>query len=239
MKLLDLTLLTPAENLACDEALLDACESGAGEEVLRFWEPSEYFVVLGYGNRAASEVKLDDCRTAGIPVLRRCSGGGTVLQGPGCLNYSVILRIAESSPLQTIPGANKFLLDKNREALQSLVKGPIELRGQTDLAIGNLKFSGNAQRRKRNFLIFHGTLLLNFEIGLIEKYLAMPSQQPDYRNNRPHEHFLMNLNIPADSVKTALISEWKATQPLHVIPVELIEELNDTRYVTDEWNFRI
>ncbi len=239
MKLLDLTLPTPAENLACDEALLDACESGTGEEVLRFWEPREYFVVLGYGNRAASEVKLDVCRTARIPVLRRCSGGGTVLQGPGCLNYSVILTMGESSPLQTIAGANKFVLERNRLALQPLVKGPIESKGQTDLVMGNLKFSGNAQRRKRNFLIFHGTFLLQFDIASIEKYLTMPSQQPDYRDNRGHEKFLMNLHLPADAVKTALISEWKATQPLHSIPVDLIEELNDTQYSTDEWNFRI
>ena len=43
MKLLDLTLPSPAENLACDEALLDWCENGEGEEVLRFWESARTF----------------------------------------------------------------------------------------------------------------------------------------------------------------------------------------------------
>src|SRR5215831_6230774 len=86
MELFDFTFATPAENLACDEALLDACERNGSGEVLRFWEPHGYFVVVGYGNSIATEVNLAACEAERIPVLRRCSGGGTVLQGPGCLN---------------------------------------------------------------------------------------------------------------------------------------------------------
>ncbi len=81
MKYLDRTLGTAQENLAGDEALLDGCEEGGSDEILRFWEPRQYFVVLGYPNKVSAEVNLDSCRTLGIPVLRRCSGGGTVLQG--------------------------------------------------------------------------------------------------------------------------------------------------------------
>lgn len=239
MKLLDLTLPTPAENLACDEALLDACEAGESDEVLRFWEARELFVVLGYGKAAESEVILDNCRADGVPVLRRCTGGGTVVQGPGCLNYSVILKIPESGQLSGIKGTNEYVLERNRRALQPLVKAPIKLMGQTDLAVGNLKFSGNAQRRKRSFLIFHGTLLLDFPLDVIEKYLRLPAIQPDYRNNRPHREFLTNLKITPRQVKDALRKEWQAQESLHVIPVELIEELSETQYSTNEWNFRI
>ena len=38
MKCLDLTLDTPAENLACDEALLDLCETGGEEVLLEYWD---------------------------------------------------------------------------------------------------------------------------------------------------------------------------------------------------------
>src|SRR4029077_18373734 len=98
MKWLDLTLPTPAENLACDEALLDQCEAGQGEGVLRFWEPPGLFVVVGYANPVATEVNAAACREHGIPIFRRCSGGGTVLQGPGCLNYALILKIESNGP---------------------------------------------------------------------------------------------------------------------------------------------
>src|SRR5436190_1549788 len=96
MNLLDLTLPTPAENLACDEALLDAFEAAGGDGVLRFWEPAEPFVVVGYSNQVAQEVDVAACDAAGIPVLRRCSGGGTVVQGPGCLNYALVLNIEQT-----------------------------------------------------------------------------------------------------------------------------------------------
>src|SRR5262245_61180745 len=86
MNLLDLTLPTPAENLACDEALLDAAEAGESDEVLRFWEPKQLFVVVGYANKVVTEVNVSACESCGVPILRRCSGGGTVLQGLGCLN---------------------------------------------------------------------------------------------------------------------------------------------------------
>src|ERR1700685_1591535 len=98
MKFLDLSFPSPAENLACDEALLDWREENGGEEILRFWEAPETFVVVGYANKIAAEVNVAACEAREIPIFRRCSGGGTVLQGPGCLNYTLILRITENSP---------------------------------------------------------------------------------------------------------------------------------------------
>src|SRR2546423_8107969 len=102
MRSLDLTLPSPEENLALDEALLDACEDEGADETLRFWEPQQHFAVVGYANAAAKEVNLPYCEANQIPVLRRFTGGGTVLQGPGCLNYSLILRIRDDGPLRTI-----------------------------------------------------------------------------------------------------------------------------------------
>ena len=122
MKLLDLTLPSPVENLACDEALLDWCENGKGEEVLRFWEPREHFVVVGYANKIANEVNVAACEKRDIPILRRCSGGGTVLQGPGCLNYALVLRITDDGPLRNISSANQFIMERNRAAIESLFR---------------------------------------------------------------------------------------------------------------------
>ena len=70
MTLLDLTLPTPAENLALDEALLDAAEDGVGGEVLRFWESPTPFVVVGYANKIASEVNVAACEATGGPEPR-------------------------------------------------------------------------------------------------------------------------------------------------------------------------
>jgi lipoate-protein ligase A len=236
MKVLDLSLKKPAENLALDEALLDWCESGAGEETLRFWESPDYFVVVGYGNKIELETNSNACREMGVPILRRCSGGGTVVQGPGCLNYNLVLNIEQNPELQTIPQTNDFVMNRQKIALQRLLGGDVSVRGHTDLALGPLKFSGNAQRRKRSFLVFHGTFLLDFDLQMISKLLRMPSKEPDYRKNRSHEAFVRNLEIPAEKIKEALKEIWCAKEPLKTVPDS--SELVETRYGQPGWNWK-
>lgn len=242
MNLLDLTLPTPAENLALEEALLDAAEAGAGGELLRFWESPTPFVVVGYANKIVAEVNVAACKARGIPILRRCSGGGTVVQGPGCLNYAVVLRITDDGPTRSISAANEHVMERVRRAIASLTSdlrlktsdSRVSVRGHTDLALGNLKFSGNAQRRRKNFLLFHGSLLLNFDLPLISELLNMPSLQPDYREGRSHEQFIMNLKLPAAAVKQAIANEWLAREALMnhpPLPSELLRKYN-----SPEWN---
>jgi len=208
-------------------------------------------VVVGYGNQVATEVNVADCEAQGVPILRRCSGGGTVLQGPGCLNYSLILPAGENGPLASITSANQFIMERNRRATEHEVRSQklevrIEVRGHTDLAIvggqsapsASLKFSGNAQRRRKHFLLFHGTFLLGFDLALIDRFLRMPSKEPDYRQGRSHKDFLTNLELPVDGVKRALRDAWGATTALEVVPRDAIALLTRDKYVTTGWNFK-
>ena len=238
MKLLDLTLLTPEENLACDEALLNWCEEGYSDEILRFWTSYEYFVVLGYTNKRFVEANVAVCQHKQIPILRRCSGGGTVLQGPGCLNYSLILRIPESGPLSNLSGTNDYVMQRNANALSELMSTPAQRQGFTDLTWEELKFSGNAQRRKQKFLLFHGTFLLDFNLELISQVLRMPSKQPEYRHHRNHDEFLVNLYIEPDEVKAALCAAWGADENLHELPHEHIQQLMQDKYSRDDWHWK-
>ena len=239
MKQLDLPPLSPAENLAADEALLDACEAGRGGETLVFWEPRETFVVVGYANHVATEVNVPACAAKGIPIFRRCSGGGTIVQMPGGLNYSLLLPISDTGPTRNISVANQFIMEKNRRAVQSLFpNAAISVRGHTDLCLGETKFAGNAQRRRKNFLLFHGTLLLDCDLRAIGELLRMPSSQPAYREGRPHEQFVTNLQLPADVVKNALAIEWNAvSEPNSGVPAGC-EKLAREKYSQPDWNFR-
>jgi lipoate-protein ligase A len=233
----DCSLPSPAENLAADEALWESCEAG-GPEVLRFWESPEPFVVVGYGNRVATEVDVAACRERRVPVLRRITGGGTVVQGPGCLNYSLVLRTDHHAETAGITQTNRWIMHRNATALTSLLGRPVRRRGDTDLALGEHKFSGNAQRRGRHAILFHGSLLLNLDLALVSTLLPRPSREPDYRRGREHADFVVNLGEPPTRVKAALIAAWHAEIALPDWPRERTATLAAGKYGTPEWNLR-
>lgn len=239
MDSLDRTLTTLPANLALDEALLLEAEAGRQEEVLRFWEWPSLAVVLGAGGKLADDVDEPACTAAGVPIQRRASGGGTVLLGPGCLCFTLVLRYDRAPSLREIPSSYTFILDRIREALADVLP-EIERAGTSDLAAGGLKFSGNAQQRKRHHLLHHGTLLYAFEIEQVDRYLRMPSRQPEYRHNRPHGAFLRNLPAGAADLKQRLQAVWKAETEtkIEAYSEAAVRELVDQKYGRREWTLR-
>jgi lipoate-protein ligase A len=216
-RLLDLTLPSPVENLALDEALLDELDEQGGDPVLRFWESDRCFVVLGAACRLIDDVHLAACEQDGVRVLRRASGGGTVLQGPGCLSYALVLPLTLHPHLATIRTTNQFILERIATALHRW-EPATAFRGISDLAVGGMKVSGNAQRRKRNALLFHGTILYAMQGDLVARYLKHPVRQPDYREDRPHGAFLRTIDAPPQDLKQAIAVAWGVESPLDVWP---------------------
>jgi lipoate-protein ligase A len=238
----DRSFSSPAEQLACDEALLDYAEAREGTGFLRFWESTLPFVVLGYAKRAAAEVFEEECAALKIPVLRRASGGGTVLQGPGCFNYTLVLPIRSHPRLESISGTNCYVMQQQAAATTKAVGQPIQIQGFTDLTARGRKFSGNAQRRKRRCLLFHGSFLLNFDLSLVARALRNPVDQPEYREKRNHSEFIVNLPASASALQKAIIEIWLPDGPASpVITGEIAAataRLVEEKYARDDWNRR-
>src|SRR5262245_6951813 len=220
MQFLALILPPPADNLALDEALLEASEAREmSGDILRLWEMPEHAVILGRSSRAADEVDVSAAKVANVPVLRRASGGAAVVVGPGCLMYSVVLRYEGREHLRLIDEIHRHVLGIVRAALASFASG-VEHAGTSDLTIDGKKFSGNSVRCKRDHLLYHGTLLYAFDLVLIQRLLRMPPRQPEYRSARPHTEFVTNLKISAGDLRQVLASGFSAHHPLTNWPVE-------------------
>lgn len=237
MQYLDLTLPSAAENLALDEALLLEAEAGRSDEILRLWEWHEPAVILGAGCRLNEDVDESACRADDIPILRRSSGGGTVLLSAGCLCFTLILNYQSDPALQEIRSSICYILGRVRHELLDIYSR-IELAGTSDLAIDGRKFSGNSQQRKRRFLLHHGTLLFAMDLGLVDHYLRIPRRQPEYRQLREHRRFLMNLETDVDTLKKKLLAAWNATTLEILWPNELVRQLAESKYNLPEWTRR-
>ena len=85
------------------------------------------------------------------------------------------------------------------------------------------KFSGNSLRMKRTHLLYHGTLLYDFDLGLIEKCLRMPPRQPDYRNARPHGDFVMNVPATRQQLADAVIAAFPMASAPTDVPQSRVE----------------
>ncbi len=228
-----------AEFLGWDDAFLEDV-AGGGPETVWFWEADAPFVVIGRGQRVDREVHRSACEQDGIPIYRRCSGGGAVVQGPGCLNYGLALRIPESGPLTTLSTTNQWIMARQASALARAGIPGVVVRGHTDLALSrgetDLKFSGNAQRRLKDALLFHGTLLLGADLSGVNRWLAHPSSEPGYRAGRGHLDFIANLGISPDQIRAAIVEEWDAGCPHPGPPHPAMEQWAFSRYSLPEWN---
>jgi lipoate-protein ligase A len=238
---LPLTLETPAENLALDEALLEAAAAGelAGD-VLRIWESLDYFVVLGRSS-AVAEVRPDACAADGVRMLRRPSGGATVVAGPGCLMYAVVLDLEPRPELRNVDLAHRVVLERIAEALAPLAPG-IALQGTSDLTLAaaspgepSRKFSGNSLRVKRNALLYHGTILYNFPLQRLGRWLDRPARRPEYRGERDHETFVTNFPADRHALTESLLAAWNAREPLVEWPRQRTQELAVGRYASLDW----
>jgi lipoate-protein ligase A len=207
MQFFDLTLPSLEENLALEEALLLAAEAGQGGEVLRFWEWPHLAVVLGSGGKLLADVELAACEGDKITVARRASGGGTVLLGPGCLLYTLVLDYQRHPALGGIASSYQYVLRLVADGFRKLAPGAA-FAGTSDLAIDGRKFSGNSQQRKQRFMLHHGTLLYDFDLERTSRYLHMPEKQPEYRGQRSHSEFMMNLAGKRSELIEALANVW-------------------------------
>jgi lipoate-protein ligase A len=234
---LDLTCPDPAANLALDEALLDLAEDGGdGGEILRLWEPHAPLVVVGRSSQVAVEVQQDECRRRAVPVLRRVSGGAAIVTGPGCLMYAVVLSYARHPELRMLDQAHQYVLSRIAAGLSTLGIAA-DICGTSDLARDGRKFSGNSLRCKREHLLYHGTLLYDFDLSLISSLLGVPPRVPDYRENRPHQEFVANLSVPREALAARLAAAFGASETMSDWPLERTKLLVAERYGRDSWNF--
>jgi lipoate-protein ligase A len=238
LRFLDRTLPTIGLNLALDEALLIEADEGRSGPVLRLWEPAEFAVVLGSTSRLNNDVHVARCRSDGVAIARRSSGGGTVVVGPGCLNVAVVAPYDASPGLASIDAAQRFVLEPIVDSLRALGFA-VELLGLGDLTIGLRKFAGSAQRRLRRYFLVHTSILYRFPLDRITRYTGMPQRRPAYREARPHDEFLTNLGLEREALTRAIRAAWSDPDGPAGFPEGLVHDLAATKYDDPAWIERL
>lgn len=130
------------------------------DDVFLLWQNAPAVIVGCYQN-ICREVHIASLRRLGIPVVRRMSGGGTVYHDLGNVNY-------------TLMSAQEGLVDYDRY-LEPVIRGlnamgiPARKNRTCDIAIGDRKISGSAQKAAGGRVLHHGTLLFDSDLSMLDQ----------------------------------------------------------------------
>ena len=162
---------------------------------LRVFEPQDVRVVIGRHQDPARELLIENVLADHRPLHRRMSGGGAVVLAPGMVVVAIRLRNSELGTTCYLDRVNTAL----GPAVKSLCGVAPGCRGHGDLVMVGVdgierKVLGASLRQTSKLVFYLGVFLVADAVTVMERYLAAPSRQPDYRSARGHSAFCTHLS---------------------------------------------
>ncbi len=221
-RLLDTGVLTGAENMAMDDALLECRSENISPNTLRFLQFNPSTVLVGFHQSVTQEVRLDYCERNGVDVNRRITGGGAILFTPSCLGWEIFADKSEPGMEELHNDLDKLARFVCSGTVAGLKKLGIEAeyRPKNDIEVRGRKISGTGGTERGNSFMYQGTLLVDFDVEIMLRTLRIPVEK------------LQDKEI--ESVKervTCLKWELGSIPPLNVIKKALTEGFEETLQV--------
>lgn len=230
----------PFFNHALEEFLLLNME----EDVFILWKnrPS---ILIGRNQNVITEINEEYVKKEGIEVVRRLSGGGSVFNDYGNINFTFINKKVDDNPLNT--GFEKFALPVI-EALNSLGARAV-FTGRNDIVIDDKKISGNAQYFHKNKVLHHGTLLFSGNLEKLAKalktkplkYKGKGVKSVRSRVTNISEHLLKEMDVLEfkDYLKNYIMLYHSIVEEYYLTKEQIkeVEKIQKTRFESSDWNY--
>ena len=229
----------PRWNLAMEQYVFEKLPKGS--QCIYFWR-NHNTIVVGKNQNTVGEINNEFVRQHGITVVRRMTGGGTVYQDLGNLNYSFIADAGEQGQIDFQRFCAVIV-----EALASYGVAA-QISGRNDITVDGKKFSGNAQLISHGRVLHHGTIMFSTDLEVLSKALQVDQQKIESKGIQSVTSRVTNLSehLPAgtsmESLKSRILTHISRQEPL--VPYALtstdraaISAIVDKRYATWAWNY--
>jgi len=213
------------------------------EPVMMIWQ-ADKFAMLGSNQIAEAEVDMNTMENAGIRIVRRSSGGGTIFTDMGTLLYTIIMPYTqEKTPLEIL---REQVAKPVAEALNKL-DVPAAVEGRNDILVGGAKVSGLAQYVKHGRICTHGSLLYDADLELLAQLLTVNAEKIKSKALKSVRSRVANIRKHKDMgatpefwslIKNELFKEQRVTE--YVLTEHDLTEINEIykeKYANPVWTF--
>jgi lipoate-protein ligase A len=236
-------------NMAIDKAILVANSEGKVPPTVRFygWDPAA--ISIGYFQSLVEEVDIQACERFGIDYVRRITGGGAVFHEKE-LTYSIV--VPESHP--EMP---RNIMQSYARICGAVMKGLRQLGLESeyapinDIVTAGRKISGNAQTRKLQTVLQHGTVLMDVDVNTMFSLLKVPNEKmkdkliADVKQRVTSMRHILGEEICFNEVARAMkigfeeefhveLNEGKLSKE----ELSLAKQFEKESFSTRHWNFR-
>ena len=254
-RLLKLQTADAFTNMAVDEAIMKAKIENRVPNTLRLYQWTPSAVSIGRFQTLADEIHVDNCKTYGVDIVRRITGGGAVYHDQnGEITYSIVAKTADlgCKNLDTLLAYQKICNGLN-EAVKILgTKAeyrPPDPKRCPNLTIAGKKISGNAQTSKKGILLQHGTFLLDIDHKKMFTFLKVPWAKTlndvlvVSKRKLTSTRQELDSNFSTQEAYHALVRGFEKALNIQLVEAELTEyeqqlakKYRKERFVTEDWN---
>lgn len=225
-RVVDTGLLTGRENIALDNALLEARAAGEIGDTIRFisFKPC---ALVGRHQDLAQELNLDACAERGVQTVRRITGGGAIYMDEGQLGWALVCD-RRSLGKATLPEITEAICTAAAAGLSKLGVDA-RFRPRNDIEIEGRKVSGTGGFFDGNVLMYQGTVILDLDPAQMGAVLNVPQAKLEKRQLDGVAARVTSLKaelgaVPdTEAVKAALLEGMREVLGLETVQGKLTE----------------
>lgn len=244
---MDSGFVEPADSAALDEAILEAHVRGLVPCTLHFYIRSRPTVSVGYFQKVSESLDLGECERWGVAVVRRKSGGRSIYTDRGQLIYGLV--VGQDRVPRDPAECFRVVCSALARAISSFGVDA-RYRPMNDVEIQGRKISGNAQLRRGSSVLQHGTVLVDTDLGMMDRVLR-PDRMIVSALTRPSDRVVtlsallgkapdmvdLKARVAAEIASTFSVEFEEA--PLTGFERALVRSLVEQRYGLRAWNFKL
>ncbi|MDZ7700054.1 MAG: lipoate protein ligase C-terminal domain-containing protein [Deltaproteobacteria bacterium] len=237
------------EGLAIDDTLPQSVARHHSPPILHLYTfvPS---VIVGKYQDIEAALRLDRCRTRGIEVNRRSTGGGTVIMGPDVISLGLGINVNYPRLKKGVGGVFESLSRVLIRALR-IVGIDAHFQPKNDLEVAGRKIAGlSAASEADNSLLFHTSLLVDFDISLMLDIMNTPLVKVQDKGYNCFSQRMTTVkeqlgqDLPVETMMDAIQDAFEQEFDIRFseeIPdsweKDTIQSFIETRYTQDDWIF--